>query len=275
MRFQKIYVEITNGCNLSCSFCPGTVRARRHMTRDEFVTVLDRISGYSEYIYFHLLGEPLTHPDLEEFLRIAHEKNFKVTITTNGTLIDKKRDILLNSHLYKIVFSLHSFEANDFGKSLDEYLDPCFDFVKSSNGKFISVFRLWNRGGLDGNNFLIEKKIENAFPCDMIEGRGGIKLGEKVFLQYGDKFDWPSAKEEDLKENVFCYGLRDQIGILCDGTVVPCCLDNDGTIALGNVFERDLKEIISSPRAMNIYNGFSKRCAVEKLCQGCKYARRF
>lgn len=275
MRFQKIYVEITNVCNLSCSFCPGTVRQSRRMTKSEFKTVLDKISGYTEYIYFHLLGEPLIHPDLEEFLKIASEKKFKVTITTNGTLINKCRDILLNSDLYKIVFSLHSFEANNTEKSLDEYLDPCFDFVKSANGKFISVFRLWNKGGLDENNSLIEKKISEVFPCDMVEGRGGIKLCEKTFLQYGDKFDWPSEKTDDTAEKVFCYGLRDQIGILCDGTVVPCCLDNDGTIALGNIFESELEQIIICDRAQNIYNGFSKRCAVEKLCQGCKYARRF
>lgn len=275
MRFAKAYVEISNICNLSCSFCPGTTRPLKRMSVAEFNKVLDGLSGYVEYLYFHLLGEPLCHPDLEELLNVANGRGFKVTLTTNGTLIGEKREMLLNSCFYKIVFSLHSFEANSITSSLEKYLDSCFSFGKAVDGKAIVVYRLWNEGGENSLNSDIEKILHQYFDDEWQESRNGIKIGERVFLQYGDKFDWPDVESQSESESVFCYGLRDQIGILADGTVVPCCLDNNGTIALGNIFESSLEEIISSPRALAIYNGFSNRCAVEELCRKCTYVRKF
>lgn len=274
MRFAKAYVEISNICNLSCSFCPGTIRASHRMSSEEFSKVLDRLSGYVEYLYFHLLGEPLLHPQLESFLNLAQSRGYKVTLTTNGTLIDEKKDILLKAEPYKIVFSLHSFEANSITRSLEKYLESCFDFAKSIEGKSIIVFRLWNNGGEDKLNREIEDKLKLYFP-DWQTARNGIAIGNRVFLQYGDKFDWPDKNSEDESTELFCYGLRDQIGILADGTVVPCCLDNNGEIALGNIFSQTLDEILSSPRAIALYDGFSNRRPTEQLCRKCTYAHRF
>ncbi len=275
MRFRKAYLEISNVCNLSCSFCPGTRREPRFMSEEEFKVCLERLSPFCEYLYFHLLGEPLLHPSLERFLLLAHEKSFKVTITTNGTLIKDTEKILLSSNVYKVVFSLHSFEANTTDASVDKYLEDIFSFAKKAEGKMIVVFRLWNVGGANKENVRIVEKMKEFFPNEFKEGKGGIKIGDKVFLQYGDKFDWPDVNLTDECENVFCYGLRDQIGILADGTAVPCCLDNEGTISLGNIFTTPLDRILSTPRAAAIYEGFSKRCAAEELCRKCKYARRF
>ena len=275
MHFAKAYVEISNICNLSCSFCPGTKREPRRMTVEEFAIILDKLYGYVEYLYFHLLGEPLCHPELETFLKLASNRGFRVTLTTNGTLIDKKREMLLQTDFYKIVFSLHSFEANSITESLQKYLENCFLFGKELNGKSIVVYRLWNEGGMNSLNSDIENKLHEYFTDNWQESRNGIKIAERVFLQYGDKFDWPDVNSVNEKENVFCYGLRDQIGILADGTVVPCCLDNDGTLSLGNIFKDTLDEILSSQRAQNIYNGFSNRCASEELCRKCTYVRKF
>lgn len=275
-RFAKIYIEISNICNLKCSFCPGTVRAPRRMNVDEFELILNKIKPYTDYIYFHLLGEPLCHPELEKLLKLAENMQFKVIITTNGTLLSKNADILLksNSH-YKTVISLHSFEANDNKNSFEKYLEDCFSYAKSAENKKIVVLRLWNNGGKDSLNDEILAKLENYFQKPWNEERNGTRIGNKVFLQYGDKFDWPTLQSEDVSEKVFCYGLRDQIGILADGTVVPCCLDNNGEIALGNIFEEDLENILNSQKAMNIYNGFSNRTACEELCKRCSFVRKF
>lgn len=275
MRFAKAYVEISNICNLSCSFCPGTKRPKRSMSESEFKTALSRLSGYVEYLYFHLLGEPLLHPSLESFLGIASAMGYKVTLITNGTLIDAQAEMLRSSDVYKMIFSLHSFEANTLTGALEGYLDSVFSFGKSVEGSFITVYRLWNQGGADSLNKEIVSRLEDYFPSPWLENRTGMKIGEKAFLEFGDKFDWPSLSAAEESKEVFCYGLRDQIGILADGTVVPCCLDNDGTIALGNIFEESLDSILKTPRAVNIYNGFSGRCAVEELCRKCSYARRF
>lgn len=275
-RFAKVYVEISNICNLSCSFCPGTTRKPKRMNTEEFKTVLNKIKPYTDFIYFHLLGEPLCHPDLAEFLKIAEEMKFMVIIITNGTLLSKNKDILLNSKShYKTVISLHSFEANDNNIPFEKYLEDCFSYAKSAENKKIVVLRLWNKGGKDSLNDKILNSLENYFPKPWVEDRLDTRIGKRVFVQYGDKFDWPSLESNNIDEKIFCYGLRDQIGILADGTVVPCCLDNNGEINLGNIFEKDLEEIINSERAQKIYNGFSNRNACEELCKRCSVVRKF
>ncbi len=275
-RFAKVYVEISNICNLNCSFCPGTTRKPKRMSVEDFKTVLTKIKDYTDYIYFHLLGEPLCHPHLEKFLQIADKMEFNVIITTNGTLLSKNKDILLNSKShYKTVISLHSFEANDNKNSFESYLENCFEYAKSAENKKIVVLRLWNNGGKDSLNNAILSRLEDYFPKPWSEERNGTRIGEKIYIQYGDKFDWPTLESDNINEKVFCYGLRDQIGILADGTVVPCCLDNNGEINLGNIFEKDLEEIINSPKAQNIYNGFSNRTACAVLCKMCSFVRKF
>ena len=275
-RFAKVYVEISNVCNLKCSFCPGTTRNPKQMDVEEFKIVLAKIKDYTDYIYFHLLGEPLFHPDLDKFLKIAEDMQFKVIITTNGTLLNKNKDTLLNSNShYKTVISLHSFEANDNKLSFEKYLDDCFNYAKDAENKKIVVLRLWNNGGKDSLNQEILTRLENYFPKPWVSERNGTRIGNKIYIQYGDKFDWPTLESNDTKENIFCYGLRDQIGILADGTVVPCCLDNNGEINLGNIFKSDLEEIINSQKAQNIYNGFSNRNACEELCKRCSFVRKF
>ena len=274
--FAKIYLEISNVCNLSCSFCPGTKREKHIMTEPEFSTLLPKLRPYSDYLYFHLMGEPLLHPQLRKFLELAGDCGFKVILTTNGTLLHKQQEVLLHAAgLHKVNISLHAFEANDLAVSFSQYLTDCFSFGKAAEGNKLIVYRLWNNGGADQRNDEILHTIEQFFPKPWVQERRGIRIGDRIFLEYGDKFDWPDLNAADGGERVFCYGLRDQIGVLCNGTVVPCCLDHEGDLALGNLFENDLNTILDSPRAKAIYNGFSGKTAVEELCRKCGYARRF
>ncbi len=275
-RFPKIYLEISNICNLKCHFCPGTKRVPLIMNRENFALVLEKLSTYTDYLYFHLMGEPLCHPNLNDFLQLAENKGFKVIITTNGTLLKKQKEVLLNAaSLYKVVISLHAFEANELSLPFTDYLHECFSFGKEMNGNKLVIYRLWNHGGEDKLNAEILSVMESYFPKPWNIDRRGHKLSERVYVEYGEKFDWPDLSGEAGSENLFCYALRDQIGVLCDGTVVPCCLDHDGELALGNLFDQELDEILKSPRAKAIYDGFSERHAVEELCRRCGYARRY
>ncbi len=276
MRFRKIYLEIGNICNLRCSFCPGTKRAPRMLTPEEFHILASRVRDYTEYLYFHLMGEPLLHPQLPALLAEAERLAFKVMITTNGTLLPEKGRLLLASpSIHKVNLSLQSFEANSSGE-MESYLRGCVDFVKEAAFRgILCEFRLWNQGGLDSRNQEILTFLHRAFPDPWQESRNGQKLGDRVWLDPGERFDWPKLELEELRQTGFCYGLRDQIGILCDGTVVPCCLDHNGDIPLGNLFEQELREILESPRARAVYEGFSGRKVVEPLCKRCGYATRF
>ena len=275
-RFQKIYLEISNLCNLHCAFCPGTRRAPHRMTEEEFSDLLPKVRPYSDFLYFHLMGEPLCHPLLERFLELAGNAGFKVILTTNGTLLPKMQDILLNAPaLHKVNISLHAFEANDLTIPFSDYLKGCFQFGKATEGKKLVVYRLWNGGGAEELNGQILSALKSVFPEPWQENRRGTRIGDRVFLEYGDKFDWPDLSAADGGEQVFCYGLKDQIGVLCDGTVVPCCLDHEGDIALGNLHRESLDEILENPRTKAILEGFSRRRATEDLCRRCGYARRF
>ena len=276
MRFRKIYLEISNLCNLSCAFCPGTKRAKKAMTETEFSALLPKLRPYTDYLYFHLMGEPLLHPQLEAFLTLAGDAGFRVILTTNGTLLSKLQALLLNAPaLHKVNISLHAFEANNLHVPFETYLDGCFRFGQAAEGKKLVAYRLWNQGGQDEMNAHILKTMAGYFPGTWAEERRGTRIGERIYLEYGDKFDWPDLNAPDTGDRVFCHGLRDQIGVLCDGTVVPCCLDHEGDIALGNLFRQDLDEILATDRAKAIYDGFSRRCAPEELCRRCGYAKRF
>ena len=273
--YSRAYVEITNICNMACSFCHGHRRKPVQMDKEQFARVLSQLAGKTEYIYYHLMGEPLTHPQLPVFLAMAAEKGFKSVITTNGTLLSKREEELLNTGLHKVSISLHSFEKND-PQAQEKYLQECACFAEKAAQKGILVsFRLWNRGFDAGNNDRTLDFLRQHLPGQWQKNSRGFRIRDRVFLEYGDRFAWPDRDATDMGKEVFCYGLKDHFGILCDGTVVPCCLDSDGVIALGNVFREDLTEILDSPRAKAMKAGFSCRKATEDLCRRCGYARRF
>ena len=105
--YSRVYVEITNICNRNCSFCPGTRRVQRRMTLTEFTTVAEKLRGVTQYIYYHLMGEPLTHPLLPDMIRVACGKGFRSAITTNGTLLPSRGDALIaqsNTQAVRAVF---------------------------------------------------------------------------------------------------------------------------------------------------------------------------
>ena len=278
---KKAYLEITNLCNLSCAFCPGTRRPPGLLTPEDFSLLAGRLRPHTEYLYLHLMGEPLAHPQLEEILRRAGALGFRVMITTNGTLLEERGGLLLASPaVERVSVSLHSFEGNE-GAGLADYLDRCLRFAcsASAGGKRCAL-RLWNLDGAgtrgaNRQNGAILSTLKGAFPGPWKEGRRGTTLAPGVFLEWGEVFDWPDLSAPEGDGPTFCYGLRDQVGVLWDGTVVPCCLDHEGDIPLGNLYRQTLAEILDSPRARAIYDGFSQGRASEALCRRCGFARRF
>lgn len=270
--FPRVYVEITNLCNLRCSFCHGHSRAPRQMHREEFAHVLSRLKGKTGYLYYHLMGEPLLHPDLPEFLQMARRAGFRSVITTNGTLLAKRGGELLAAGIHKVNISLHSFEAGQEAAHR-EYLRQVCDFAeKAAEAGTIVSMRLWNRGMDEGRNETAEDCLRACLPGDWTENTRGYRIRDRVFLEYGNRFGWPDMENPVQTGKLVCYGMQDHFGILCDGTVVPCCLDSDGAIALGNVFRQELSEILSSPRAMAIREGLHRGIAPEELCRRCPYA---
>lgn len=288
-QFKKFYIEITNVCNLKCSFCPKTVRELEFMKIETFEKILDQIKCYTKYIYLHVKGEPFMHPKLSEILELCDKKGFRVNITTNGTLINEvKEKIISKKALRQINFSLHSFENTGDTINKDKYIHDILIFAKEASVAHNTIIslRLWNLFEDNQTNIELHKNrnilktIEETFNLDykieekVVPGKG-VKIAEKIYLNQDSKFQWPDLKLEEISETGFCYGLRNQVAILVDGTVVPCCLDSDGVINLGNINEKPFKEILECERAENIIEGFSNRKVVEELCRKCGYRNKF
>ncbi len=274
--YSRVYVEITNICNKSCSFCHGTRRPKRQMSISEFREIADKLRPVTNYLYFHLMGEPLCHPELPSFIAYAASLGFKCAVTTNGTLLKKRAKELIDSGVYKVNISLHSFEGEgECGKH--SYINDCLDFADTaSKSEVLTVLRLWNGDEGGGKNTDTLALIKERFPNDeWVHGARGARIRNKLHLEYGERFDWPDIDLPVIGNNVFCYGLSDHFGVLSDGTVVPCCLDGDGIIRLGNIFSEDIEKILSSPRADTMRCGFKAHRAEEELCRRCGYARRF
>lgn len=288
-RFKKIYVEITNVCNLKCHFCSEMKRTAEFMTLETFRAILDQISPFTDYLYFHVKGEPLLHPEIDLFLDLCHEKGLKVNLTTNGTLIHEVSDKLLQKPaLRQVNFSLHSYDSNEQSQSKEAYLRRIFTFISKArtlNAPIISL-RLWNHhqndiasSGESKNREIlayIERALELPFIIhEKLTQSHGIKLAPKVYLSLESEFEWPSLDQTEDCSKGFCYGLKTQAAILVDGTVVPCCLDGDGIINLGNIHNTPFSEIIAGERAERIRQGFLKNKLVEEMCQRCTYRKRF
>ena len=248
------------------------------MSAQEFDLVLSRLEGYVQYVYLHVMGEPLLHPELPALFALAKARGMKLCITTNGTLLSRRADELLAAEsLHKISVSLHSFEGNDGADEQElSYLSQVWDFSEKAAAKGVIVaLRLWNDGGADTRNGEILDFLRARAGSGWPEMRNGsFRLRERLYLERAGKFDWPDMSADESGAQ-FCYGLRDQLGVLCDGTLVPCCLDHEGDIPLGNLFAQPLDEIWNSPRARAIREGFSQRKPSEELCRRCGFAARF
>lgn len=288
-KFKKFYIETTSICNLACSFCPPTHRQAQFIQVEDFRKILDDIKPHTDYIYFHVKGEPLLHPKMDQLLDISHEKGFKVNITTNGTLLPKVRHKLFGKPaLRQMNFSLHSFDGHEGSTDREGYLRNVLSFVREAvaQSDLIVSFRLWN---LTRDNETNLKRMRNRATLEIIEREfnldyrieekvvpgSGVKLAERIYLNQDHEFEWPDLRAQEDDGKGFCHALRNQAGILVDGTVIPCCLDGEGVINLGNVYQTPFSEIVEGERANRLYEGFSRREAVEELCRKCGYRKRF
>ena len=262
-RFKKIYIEVTNACNLNCSFCIKNKRETKFMSIAEFKTILSKINSYTDYIYFHILGEPLMHPKINELIDIASNQ-FKINITTNGYLIDRIKD---NKNIRQLNISLHSFN-DEYNVNLIDYLNNIFNAIDVliKNNTYISL-RLWIKNKYYND---ICKYIEKRYNID-IKTIKNNKIKDNLFISYFHKFIWPDLSNNYYNEKGTCYGLVDHIGILVDGTIIPCCLDSRGDINLGNIFNDNMENILKSNRINDMICGFKKNIKIEELCKHCKF----
>jgi len=277
-QFKKIYIEITNNCNLKCKFCPETNRIKEFMSLEKFEEVIKKIHKYTRLVCLHVKGEPLLHKEFKDILGILEKYNLKSNITTNGTLIKEKLEVIKNSKAVRqINFSIHSSIQN---KNLgDRYLQNIFESVEELKDTIIS-YRLWNMKNIKENEINLEiiKEIENYYNIQNLKQRltekEFFKIKENIFINQDTEFTWPDINKEIIIEKGRCLALKEQVAILVDGTVVPCCLDNNGDIPLGNIFKESMEDILNKPKSITIKKNFENGIITCNLCKTCGFLER-
>lgn len=285
--FEKLYIEISNICNLQCAFCPEVIREKQILSVTDFKNFALQARPMTKQICLHLMGEPLAHPNFSEIMDICDELNLKIFLTTNGTLLKKHLQKILNwKSLEQINFSVHSYFANPEKMSLVDYLNPILSFcdqaIKNSAGFYINL-RLWNLAQTNSQNeqniqvfTLLNKHFEMTLNENIdVKLNKSKKILHKLYVHFDTEFIWPDLKQEFRSEKGTCYGLRKQLAIHANGDVVPCCLDKESVLKLGNIHESELVNILKSERAIRIKKGFENDILYENLCKKCQYADRF
>ena len=287
MKFYRIYIELTNVCGLSCSFCPTKELPSTQMDLTFFESIIIQAKAYTKEIACHVMGDPLTQSNLHEYLDIIHKHGLRAMLTTSGYFLKKHSyDTLFHPCVKQINISLNSFNKNDTSLTFEQYMTPVLALCKAKINREEDLFinlRVWNLDELMSertfNNILFSKLSEafnTTLSLDTIyeERPKSIRLASKILVHFDNYFEWPSLQNKNYGHGT-CQGLQSHIAILASGKVVPCCLDGDGVIELGNLHENNLETILLAKRATAILKGFKESKAIEELCQKCSYKDRF
>lgn len=263
--YKKVYIEITNNCNLNCDFCIKNTRPHKYMSIEDFKNILSKLNGYTKYLYFHILGEPLLHPKINEFIDIA-SKNYKINITTNGYLI---KNIINNKHIRQLNISLHSYNEK-YKISLNDYMNNIFNTIDILREYTYISLRLWTKSKYSESILeMINKRYNTNLKINTL--KNNTTITKNIFISINKEFIWPDLNNSYYNEIGTCYALTNHIGILVDGTIIPCCLDSKGIINLGNIYKDDLNDVINSKRYQTMLNGFKNNKKCEELCKKCKF----
>ena len=287
MKFHRVYIELTNICGLACTFCPPKTLPTQSMSLPFFEQVLTELKPYTKELAFHIVGDPLTLSNLQSYLELTLKHGFKVSLTTSGYYLSKHApDALLHPAIKQINISLNAYHKNSMPLSFEAYMEPiialCLLKKHTQKELFINL-RVWNLDEEQSEmvfNTLLFAYLERVFGTSLHVNEiyanrpRSIRLDEKILLHFDTYFEWPSLDSRHETQGT-CQGLRSHFGILASGKVVPCCLDKDGIIELGDLHVSSLKETLQSPRTQAILAGFQEHKAIERLCQKCTYKERF
>ena len=283
MKFYRIYIELTNVCGLKCSFCPTKNLPNKTMSLDFFESIIKQAKNYTKEIACHVVGDPFTLPNLNEYLDIIDKYGLKALLTTSGYYMKKQ----LNSTLFhpcvkQINISLNAFNKNDSSITFEQYIEPIITLCKAKEKEAKEIFinlRMWNLDSKlseDSYNQEVFTKLEESFgvKIEYKNPKESVRLAYKTLLHFDTYFQWPSLANPIYGHGT-CQGLSSHIGILANGDVVPCCLDSEAVMKLGNLTKQSLFDILNGKRAKSIKEGFAQNICSEEMCLKCSYKDRF
>ncbi|MGL2390909.1 radical SAM/SPASM domain-containing protein [Helicobacter pylori] len=276
--FKKIYVELSDICGLQCSFCPNPKNIRGVMPLKLFEKVCKEVAPLTPIITLHVLGDPCKLKNLNRYLSTAKRFSLKVDLVTSGVYLHDF-ETLLQDAIYQISISLDAGLDHHNKLNQHRYIQKILEFCRYKFEKNSEVFlnlRIQD-GTLDKHQNLIKPFLE-SFECVSLEGlksQGRVRLFKKSFLNIQKTFKWPNLNAPNplnQKSKIpYCYGLIKQVAILSNGVVVPCCMDTQAHINLGNLNHMPLKDILNSQKSIAIKTHFLNGEALELLCKNCSY----
>ena len=272
------------------------------MSSELFERCIVESTTVAENVYFHVLGEPTLHPGFGLFLKKLESTTLKLNLTTNGTTIARTGKLILASPAVRQVnFSTHAY-AELTPEIASRHLQDVLDFCKLANAERPDLYinlRLWNVGdnASDAWNRTMISKVNEAFCSSSNSANSGSQISlehfcsrhksfpvvGRIYLHQDSRFEWPELDERTGKalqtrdERIAgtCRALDTHVAVLHDGRVVACCLDYSGQITLGNIADQSLAEILESPAAKSLREGFEKHELRHPLCQSCTFCKRF
>lgn len=133
-RFKIIYLELTNACNFTCDYCPIDKQTRKKIVMEEGFaqSIIDQIADneLTDFITFHLMGEPFLHKKLASLTGYAENRGLRVRLLTNGSLLETKRNQeLFDNNLSRLEIGFRTPNESSFALrlrggrlSLEEYI---------------------------------------------------------------------------------------------------------------------------------------------------------
>lgn len=267
---KRIYLEITNACNLNCPFCTNS-KGNSFLSYEDIKSHLTEIKAVCNYIYLHILGEPLLHPHFNDILNLLDEMDFNLQLVTNGTLLYKYPDLLDHKCLRKLSVSIHS--VNNIPVN-DSYFTTLESLISSNINKTIEL-RFYDRESLDEKIQSFLNKLHQTYKVTDTSKKDSYKLKENVYIYFQELFRWPDINDEVISYVGTCHGGTDMLAINSNSDVTLCCLDPYAHNYLGNLKENSLKEIMSSEKYLNIISNLKNRKITTELCSKCSYRLRF
>lgn len=271
--FKRIYLEITNHCNLSCPFCISNKR-NDYVSIENFKILISKIEEYTNYIYLHVLGEPFSHPNFDYLLSIIDKTNLNVQLVTNGTYLSKYPDILKHKCIRKISISIHSIDYVKLEEEYFENIDKLI-FEVSNNTNIKMELRFYNFENLKNNSLKYFNYLKEKYVFENTKKINSFKIKQNVFIYSEKLFKWPNIKDKNYYPNGRCLGGDKMLSILTNGDVVLCCLDPYGHTKIGNIYQQELKDILKNELYLKHLNEMKKNKMTFELCKKCTYKLRF
>lgn len=266
---KRVYIEITNQCNLRCSFCDFHDRQTRELSILEFERILKQIKPYTSFIYLHVQGEPFCHSQFDQLLTLCDQHEMKVQLVTNGFLLPKE---LNHPSIRKVSISIHSIDEQKTDP--DVYIQRIMDFIDLNHSKFYIDLRFWLQDQLKEKSLYCMEQLKKHYSFELTKKKDSYRIFDNTFVSFASSFEWPNEANNESVHGT-CKGAKSMLAILSNGQVTICCLDAHGHINLGNILESDLDEILNSDAYQSIIKGFNENKCIMALCQKCTYRNRF